>query len=79
MQNIPCLRQEGFYVPLPHKPHLPARCQETASEYREGGTTKVMPPTRKEAKQRLEQYEEVLSRTVLWGGSGSNATSLPGK
>jgi len=31
-------------VPLPHKPHPPATCQETGSEYREGGTTKVMPP-----------------------------------
>jgi hypothetical protein len=31
-------------VPLLHKPHPPATCQETASEYCEGGTTKVMPP-----------------------------------
>ena len=53
-------------------------CQETASEYREGGVTLLGHWLRSNgALMRLEPCAAKVACTVLRGESGSNATPLP--
>lgn len=63
---------------LKRRVHPPAKCQETASEYREGGVTLLSHWLWSNgALMRLEPYDGKLSSTVLRGGRGSNVSSLP--
>ena len=55
----------------------PAIRQETANEYREGGTTSVMPPAPARGFDRLEPDDGKLSSPVLRGGNDGNVVSLP--